>query len=79
MESTISGQSTSCLVTPLNEDSESKGQPDGSNLQVTTSKRSKLQLAVLKEELSLKREMLSEIIQADKVYQQAMIKFSTKI
>ena len=79
VESTISGQSTSCLVTPLNEDSESKGQPDGSNLQVTTSKRSKLQLAVLKEELSLKREMLSKIIQADKVYQQAMIKFSTKM
>ena len=38
VESTISGQSTSRPVTPLSEDSESKGQVDGSNLQVTTSK-----------------------------------------
>ena len=36
-----------------------------------------LQLAVLKEELSLKKEMLSEITQADKEYQQTMVKFAT--
>ena len=78
-ESTISGQSTNRPATPLSEDSESKGQADGSNLQVTSSKRNliehikdtkdnkltksklmgQLQLAVFKDELSLKKEILS--------------------
>ena len=97
VESTISGQSISRPVTPLSEGSESKRQVDGSNLQVTTSKRNliehikekkdskltksksmdQLQLAVLKEELSLKKEMLSEIRQADREYPQTMVKFAT--
>ena len=96
VESTISGQSTSRPVTPLSEDSESKRQAGGSNLQVTTNKRNliehikekkdskliksksmdQLQLAMLKEELSLKKEMLSEIRQADKEHQQTMVKFA---
>lgn len=41
-ESTISEQSTNHPATPLSEDSESKGQADGSNLQVTTSKRNQV-------------------------------------
>ena len=97
VRSTISGQSTSRPVTPLSEDTESKGQAGRSNLQVTTSKRNlienikekkdskltksksmdQLQLAVLKEELSLKKKMLSEIRQAYKEYQQTMAKIAT--
>ena len=97
VESTISGQSTNRSLTPLSEDSESKGQADRSFLKVKTSKRNliehiqekkdskltksksmvQLQLAVLKEEFSLKKEMLSEIRQADKEHQQAMVKLAT--
>ena len=52
-ESTISGQSTSRPVTPLSEDSKSKGQADVSNLEVTTCKRNLIEHSKLTKSKSM--------------------------